>query len=171
MKTNLLRALAAAALLALSAPVWGQQAPAAAGAAETRTLVQQGKFDEALAILLPLVQAGAVDSNTLFLYGLAAVGAADRPGIPEKKRDALLDAGISVFHAMLVRRPGLVRVRLELGRAFFLKGEDSLARQNFEQVMASKPPAAVALNVNRFLIVTVGMRIAAHPPRRSGRGR
>ena len=52
---------------------------------------------------------------------------------------------------MLVRRPGLVRVRLELGRAFFLKGEDSLARQNFEQVMASKPPAAVALNVNRFL--------------------
>ena len=151
MTSSLLRALAAAALLALSAPAWGQQAPAAAGAAETRTLVQQGKFDEALAILLPLVQAGAVDSNTLFLYGLAAVGAADRPGIPEKKRAALLDAAISVFHAMLVRRPGLVRVRLELGRAFFLKGEDSLARQNFEQVMASKPPAAVALNVNRFL--------------------
>lgn len=151
MTSSLLRALAAAALLALSAPAWGQQAPAAAGAAETRTLVQQGKFDEALAILLPLVQAGAVDSNTLFLYGLAAVGAADRPGIPEKKRAALLDAAISVFHAMLVRRPGLVRVRLELGRAFFLKGEDSLARHNFEQVMASKPPAAVALNVNRFL--------------------
>ena len=152
MISSLLRALSAAALLALSATAWGQQAPAAAGAAETRTLVQQGKFDEALAILLPLVQAGAVDSNTLFLYGLAAVGAAERPGIPEKKRAALLDAAISVFHAMLVRRPGLVRVRLELGRAFLLKGEDSLARQNFEQVMASKPPAAVALNVNRFLI-------------------
>ena len=39
-------------------------------------------------------------------------------------------------------RPGLVRVRLELGRAFFLKGEDSLA---------SQPPPAVAANVVRFL--------------------
>ena len=28
----------------------------------------------------------------------------------------------------LIDRPGLVRVRLELARAFFLKGEDSLAR-------------------------------------------
>ena len=52
---------------------------------------------------------------------------------------------------MLVRRPELVRVRLELARAFFLKGEDTLARRHFEQVLAGKPPAAVALNVNRFL--------------------
>ena len=40
---------------------------------------------------------------------------------------------------MLVRRPALVRVRLEL------------ARRHFEQVLADKPAAAVALNVNRFL--------------------
>ena len=52
---------------------------------------------------------------------------------------------------MLVGRPSLLRVRLELGRAFFLKGEDRLARRHFEQVLAGKPPAAVALNVNRFL--------------------
>ena len=52
---------------------------------------------------------------------------------------------------MLVRRPELVRVRLELARAFFLKGEDRLARRHFEQVLAGKPPAGVVLNVNRFL--------------------
>lgn len=52
---------------------------------------------------------------------------------------------------MPVRRADLVRVRLELGRAFFLKGEDTPARRHFEQVLAGKPPAAVALNVNHFL--------------------
>ena len=52
---------------------------------------------------------------------------------------------------MLIRRPELVRVRLELARAFFLKEEDKLARRYFEHVLAGKLPAAVALNVNRFL--------------------
>ena len=36
-------------------------------------------------------------------------------------------------------------------RAFFLKGEDTLARRHFEHVLAGKPPAGVVLNVNRFL--------------------
>ena len=52
---------------------------------------------------------------------------------------------------MLVAHPELVRVRLELARAFFHKGDDGLARRHFEQVLAGRPPAAVALNVNRFL--------------------
>ena len=75
------------------------------------------------------------------------------PGIDGEKREALLDEAIAAFHSMLVTRPELIRVRLELGRAFFLKGEDSLARRHFEQVLAGKPPAAVALNVSRFLSI------------------
>ena len=60
-------------------------------------------------------------------------------------------------------------MRLELARAFFLKGEDDLARRHFEQVLAGEPPAAVALNVNRFLVqirarkrwsLRVGMAVA-----------
>ena len=126
--------------------------PAArSGAAEAEKLVRHGKFDEALAILLPLVRGETVDADAVFLYGLAAIGASQKPGIAENKRDALLDEAIGVFHTMLVQRPELVRVRLELGRAFFLKGEDGLAREHFEQVLAGKPPAAVVLNVNRFL--------------------
>ena len=55
------------------------------------------------------------------------------------------------FRTMLIDRPDLVRVRLELARAFFLKGEDSLSRRHFEQVLGGKPPPAVAANVRRFL--------------------
>ena len=86
-----------------------------------------------------------------FLIGLAAIGASQQHGVPEDRRDELLDEAIAALRGMLVRRPNLVRIRLELARAFFLKGEDTLARRHFEQVLAGKPPAAVALNVNRFL--------------------
>ena len=63
----------------------------------------------------------------------------------------LLDEAIAALHTMLIDRPDLVRVRLELARAFFLKGEDSLARSHFERVLAGKPPAPVVANVQRFL--------------------
>ena len=52
---------------------------------------------------------------------------------------------------MLIADPGLVRVRLELARAFFLKGEDRLARRHFERVLAGNVPPPVAANVRRFL--------------------
>ena len=113
--------------------------------------MRQGKFEEALAVLAPLVRGRTVQADALFQYGLAAIGASREPDIPEEKRDALLDEAIGVFHAMLVKRPELMRVRLEFARAFFLKGEDTLAREHFERVLAGKPPPAVALNVNRFL--------------------
>ena len=165
MMLSLFRALAAAALIVLSAPAWSagmpipQPAPDTAGTAagaeiaKARALMQQGKFGEALAVLRPLVAAKTVDADAVFFYGLAALGAAQRPGIGEEDREALLDEAVAVFHAMLVRRPDLVRVRLELARAFFLKGEDTLAKRHFEQVLAGKPPAAVAANVRRFLLL------------------
>ena len=146
----LLRTLAISACLALAAPAWGAgvQPPAAptAGMKEVRALVRTGRFDEALAILRPLARGRAVKAGILFHIGLAAIGASQKRGVPEAKRDALLDEAIAVFRKMLVRRPALVRVRLELARAFFHKGEDTLARRHFEQVLAGKPPAAVALN-------------------------
>lgn len=158
---NLLHALVAAAVLTLSAPAWGAgkppPAPAAqavkTGIAKARGLMRAGRFEEALAELAPLVQGGTVQADALFQYGLAAIGASQQPDVPEEKRDALQDQAIAAFHSMLVKRPELVRVRLELGRAFFLKGEDTLARRQFEQVLAGKPPAAVALNVYRFLSI------------------
>ena len=102
-------------------------------------------------MLRPLAEGRRANADVAFLMGLATVGAAEKPGLSDDARDALLDEAIGVFHAMLVERPGLLRVRLELARAFFLRGRDGLARRHFEQVLAGNPPAGVALNVHRFL--------------------
>ncbi len=150
------RALALAACLLLAAPAWGAADGAAPrSAAETladaRALVDAGRFAEALAALRPLTAGRAVEADALFLYGLAATGAARRPGLGAGERDALLDEAVAAFRTMLIDRPDLTRVRLELARAFFEKGEDALARRHFEHALAGDLPPAVAANVGRFL--------------------
>ena len=85
------------------------------------------------------------------LYGLAAAGASQHPQVSDENREALLREAIGAFHAMLIEDPRLLRVRLELARAFYLLGEDDLARRHFEIVLASNPPEAVAANVHSFL--------------------
>ncbi len=161
MTTGLFLSIATAALVAFSAPAWSaDQAPppastanvsAKAALAEARKLMRAGKSDEALAILAPLVKGKVVHADALFEYGQAAIGASQAKGVSEERSEALLDEAVGAFHAMLVERPGLVRVRLELARAFFLKGEDTLARRHFELVLAGNPPPQVALNVGSFL--------------------
>ena len=157
----LLRSFAAAACLLLALPAWGAAdaspppssaaADPSGAAAEAQALIDAGRFMDAVAMLEPLVRGRVVRANTLFLYGVAAAGASQQAGLPDEARQALLDRAIASFHAMLVKAPGLVRVRLELARAFFLKEEDALARRHFEQVLAGRPPPAVAANVIRFL--------------------
>lgn len=113
-------------------------------------LVNRGRFIEALSIVRPHATHRLVRAESLFVIGLAAAGQAER--MPEgEDRTALLNEAILVFHAILVHQPENVRVRLELARAFFLKGEDSLARQNFERVLAGKPPEPVVKNIERYL--------------------
>ena len=167
------RAAAFAACLALALPAWGDEhetaSPASSdaageaaaadagddaapgGIAGARALIEEGRFGEALAVLAPLVQRDTVEANALFLYGLAAVGAAQGPDVPGETRERLLDEAIGAFRAMLIEEPRLLRVRLELARAFYFKGEDDLARRHFEIVLASEPPEAVVANVTGFL--------------------
>ena len=142
------------AILLLAVPTAIAAAPApppSAGLAEARNLLRAGEPERALAILRPLARGRTVSAAVVFHIGRAAIAAAQKPGVDEDRRDALLDEAIAAFHTMLVARPGLLRVRLELARAFFLKGEDRLAKRHFELVLAGNPPAGVALNVNRFL--------------------
>ena len=120
-------------------------------AAAAGALVDAGRFEEAIVALRRLLEQESIEPNALFLYGLASLEASQRPGRPEEERETLLDEAIAAFHVMLVQRPDLVRVRLELARAFFLKGEDELARRHFEAVLAGGVPDAVAVNVNLFL--------------------
>lgn len=113
-------------------------------------LLRQGRWEAAFALLRPRA-ADERAAKLLFDTGMATLGAAHRPGIAEVERDALLDVAIAAFRAMLVADPGLDRVRLELARAFFAKGEDGLAARHFERVLAGEPPEAVAGRVRLFL--------------------
>ena len=120
-------------------------------AAQAQALMADGRFEDAIVLLRPLLEQESIGPDALFLYGLASLEASQRPGRPDEEREVLLDEAIAAFHVMLVQRPDLVRVRLELARAFFLKGEDRLAQRHFEQVLAGGVPEAVATNVNLFL--------------------
>ncbi|MCY4394657.1 MAG: surface lipoprotein assembly modifier [Rhodospirillaceae bacterium] len=120
-------------------------------AARARALLRAGRPVAALEALHPAVTARPNDLTLLFLVGRAGIAAAGRKGIDDKARTVFLDAAISALRRMLVIRPGLVRARLELARAFFLKQDDTLARRHFERVLAGKPPPAVVANVNRYL--------------------
>ena len=119
--------------------------------AEARALIRNGRFNEALVLLRPFVARRTIKADVLFLIGLASIGAAQKPGLAEQDRGVLLDGAIAAFRTMLIDNPGLVRVRLELARAFFYKGEDVLSQEHFERVLAGNPPAPVVANVRRFL--------------------
>ena len=164
--TTFCRVLGFAVCLLFAAPAWSAEEEAvplqpdspetnAASAAEVQTaaraLLEGGRFEEAIVVLRPLLQRDEVDMNVLFLYGLASLEASQRPDHTDEERGVLLNEAIAAFHAMLVEAPGLVRVRLELARAFFLKGEDELAVRHFEAVLAGGVPDAVAANVRQFL--------------------
>ena len=101
-------------------------------------------------LLLISLPAAAQDLSALFQEGMEAVEQAV-VAQDEDRRDALLDEAIATFREMLIADPGLVRVRLELARAFYLKGEDSLARRHFEAVLAGGVPQTVAANIHAFL--------------------
>ena len=119
---------------------------------EARELHTAGRHEDAVAVLRPLVADATRPDRTdvRFLLGLNAIEAAARQSTRESQV-AFLDEAIAALHAILIDRPGLVRARLELARAFFMKGEDALARTHFEHVLAGKPLPAVATNVNLFL--------------------
>ena len=154
------RVLAAAICLLLTLPAWAAEdapepppAPVedAAATGDAQALIDAGRFEEAIVALRPLLRQEQIDPNTLFLYGLASLQASQRPNRTDDEREILLNEAIAAFHTMLVEAPGLVRVRLELARAFFLKGEDDLARRHFEAVLAGGVPEQVAANVQGFL--------------------
>ena len=154
---SLPRVLAVAAALALAAPAAGQQPPSSPAAsgdvalAAARALMDEGRFLDALKVLRTLAERDPDQPEVLFLVGLAGIGAAQQPDTPDKVRDAMLDAAIQALRTMLVRDPGLVRPRLELARAFFLKRKDTLARRHFERVLAGDLPPSVVANVQGFL--------------------
>ena len=118
-----------------------------------RALVHDKRFAEALKILRPLASDHPDQTDVRFLLGLAASRGSQTTGLEEEIRLALLDEAIAAFRSILIRQPGLVRVRLELALAFYLKEEDGLAEDHFERALVGKPPEGLVANITRFLKV------------------
>ena len=118
---------------------------------EALALVENGRFREALAALRRLAPDHPDRVAVLFLVGRAAVGASQLPTAGEEDRIVLLDEAIAALRTILVGHPRLDIVRLDLARAFFLKGEDDLARKHFERVLAGDPHPRTAASIRSFL--------------------
>ena len=119
-----------------------------------RALVERKRFAEALEILRPLAASDHPDQIDIrFLLGLSASRGSQATGLEEEIRLALLDEAIAAFRSILIHEPGLVRVRLELALAFYMKEEDQLARGHFERALVGRPPEALVANINGFLNV------------------
>ncbi len=150
-----LLALLAAALATAQTPPGAGPPPAPLTPAERALIAAEadlatGTWQPALAHLVPHAADPRV-AGPLFDLGLALLDATADPRLPAETRDALLDGAITAFRALLAANPDGVRVRLELARAFFAKGQDALARRHFRRVLAGDIPPPVAANVERFL--------------------
>jgi tetratricopeptide (TPR) repeat protein len=140
------RALIALALLFGAAETTRAEQPAPPVAVRQITLIQAaqllmqaGKLTEAKRVLEDLRAKKPDDSEVLFLLGMIAVQEKDYP------------LAIHYFHAVLVHHPKVVRVRLELARAFYLKKDYDNAERQFRFARAGNPPPGVRANIDAYL--------------------
>lgn len=117
-----------------------------------RALIEQNRFAEALEILKPLALEDRPDlTDVRFLLGLAASRGSQEPDVTDEEQTKLLNLAIAAFRSILIHQPDLVRVRLELGLAFFFKGNDDLAGDHFERALVGRLPDNVVRNIRNFL--------------------
>ena len=127
-------------------------------------LLRQGEIEDAIDVVRPHLPGDVRAVDLLFEIGMIMIASAQTiPSSEAGRREVLLDASITAFRTILAEHPGLVRVRLELARAFFLRGRDGLAKLHFELTLAGNPPAPVVANINRHLAeIRARKRWSAH---------
>ena len=144
----------------------------AAAIVATERLLTQGRAAEALGVIRPVSEARPDSEQALFSTALAAIATGEsavRAGSKPKKAPAKehFDLAIGSLRGMLVKEPSRLRIRLELARALFargncvqppgnlvthLLGDDCwAAEQHFLRVLGADVPPAVAMNVRRFI--------------------
>jgi len=102
-------------------------------------LILGNRLDDAKRLLEQMRAAKPDDIETLFLLATIAVEQKD------------YDGAISLYRRILVSQPGAERVRLDLARAFFLKGDYDNADRQFRFARAGEIDDTVKANVDRFL--------------------
>lgn len=119
-----------------NAPVTQLQIPETTAAA---LLIQAGKLDDAKRVLAHVLEMNPNDKEAIFLQGMIAVA--------EKRYPDAIEA----FRRILADEPNRERVRLELGRAFFLQGDYENAERNFRFARAGDLPDDAKRNVDQYL--------------------
>jgi tetratricopeptide (TPR) repeat protein len=106
-------------------------------------LINHGQDAEAKGILLELEKQASGDrarkNQVQFLLGLLDM------------QDQDYESAISRFRRILVFDPTALRVRLEMGRTFFMMGRYGDAERQFLYARAGKLPKTVLANVDRYL--------------------
>ena len=102
-------------------------------------LMTNNRLEDAKRLLDQVLAAKPDDSEALFLMATIAVAQKD------------YDGAISLYRRILVREPDAERVRLDLARAFFLKGDYDNADRQFRFARAGDIDDAVKANVDHFL--------------------
>jgi outer membrane protein len=128
------------ALLGVALPARSQELTVVEQIVEATRLLQNGRLEEAQAIVTRLRAQPNPDQQVLFLSGALHFIAGRYMQAAEE------------YRLMLARDPSLIRPRLELARALFLAGDYNTARYHFEQTLASPLPESVRTNVLNYLI-------------------
>ena len=102
-------------------------------------LILGNRLDDAKLLLERLAGRQAGRQEAPFLLATIAVAQKD------------YDTAISLYRRILVREPDTERVRLELARAFFLKGDYDNADRQFRFARAGDIDDAVKANIDHFL--------------------
>jgi tetratricopeptide (TPR) repeat protein len=106
---------------------------------DARALLDAGDAEAAYALLEPLEAQRAGDPDFDFLLGLAAL---------ESGRST---EAVFALERVLAVRPGDLRARVEIARAYASVGETTAAKREFEAVKDAGVPPEVAATINRLL--------------------
>lgn len=123
----------------LNSPAAAEEPPVHTSVASARALMQSGRSAEARQLLQGLATRNPRSNDIDFLLGLLAVQSSD------------YDTAVDHFRSILVRSPNAVRVRLELGRTFFLKHDYENAFRQFQFARAGKLPTGVGPSIDRYV--------------------
>ena len=124
---------------AATAPARAEALPLRESVETAKALMTNGQSSEAQSLLHQLAGEYPRNNDVAFLLGLLAVQAAD------------YDSAVGQFRSILVRNPDAIRVRLELGRAFFLKSDYENAYRQFQFARAARLPPGVGTSIDRFI--------------------
>lgn len=117
-------------------------------------LMTQGQAEKARAILLALEAeriSEVADANEV-QFLLALLDVADKD----------YESAVHRYHRILISEPKAVRVRLELGRVYFLAGDYANAERQFLFARAGRLPPAVLKNIDKYLSAIRSLKTFAY---------